>query len=359
MKNLKIKSINTFIVLMFSLLLFSSCSDDDQSNGGAAAPVITSVAPSAYDAVTNQPTELTPVTSGDPKNYYIIRGTGLSSVQKIYFNDFDTYFNPVFVTDTEIFVLIDEKTPYANVTNELKVVTKQGTVVYPFVVAPPSPNFASFNPINATEGSEVTIYGNYFLNPVVTIAATATEPAINVEVVSSTLEKIIIKLPANAQHRYITVANISGKVTSKAAIGTAIYDDSFYTPWTIESWNNQTYETDATAQQGTTYIKKKMAAWDNMQGNWAWDDQLSAYGGIRISIKGSKPGTLKFIFNGDWSERNMLEVKTVWTTYEIPWSALGNPTAVQNISYQNMSKEGDDGIANDISIDNIGYFLKK
>ena len=359
MKNLKIKSINTFIVLILSVLLFLSCSDDDQNSGAAGAPVITSVAASSFDEVTNQPTDLTPVTSGDPKNYYIIRGTGLSSVQKIYFNDFDTYFNPVFVTDTEIFVLIDEKTPYAGGSNELKVVTKQGTVVYPFVVSPPSPSFGSFNPINAAEGSEVTIYGNYFLNPIVKIAATATEPEINVEVVSSTLEKIIIKVPANAKNRYISVTNISGTATSKEAIGTAIYDDVFYNPWTIESWNNQTYETDATAQQGTTYIKKKMAAYDNMQGNWSWDDQIAAYGGIRVSIRGSKPGTLKFIFNGDWSERNMLEVKTEWTTYEIPWSEIGNPAAVQNISYQNMSKEGDDGVENDISIDNVGYFLKK
>lgn len=358
MKNLKITSINTFIVLMLSLVLFSSCSDDDQSSSGAK-PVITSVAASTYDEVTNMPTDLTPVTKGDPKNYYIIRGTGLSSVQKIYFNDFDTYFNPVFVTDTEIFVLIDENTPYANASNQLKLVTKTGTVIYPFVVAPPSPTFGSFSPINAAEGTEVTIYGKYFLNPVVTIEATDTEPAINVPVISSTLEKIIVKIPANAQHRYITVANISGKATSKEAIGTAIYDDAFYAPWTIEAWNNHTYETDATAQQGTTYIKKKIGAWDNLQGNWGWDDQIAAYGGIRISIRGSKPGTLKFIFNGDWSERNMLEVKTEWTTYEIPWSALGNADHVQNISYQNMSKEGGNGIANEISIDNLGYFLKK
>jgi hypothetical protein len=357
MKNFKITLINTFIVLMLSILLFSSC-NDDQSNDSASNPVITSVVASAYDEITNLPADLTPVTKGDPKNYYIIRGTGLSSVQKIYFNNFDTYFNPVLVTDTEIFVLIDENTPYANASNELKVVTKMGTVIYPFIVAPPSPTFGSFNPINATEGTEVTIYGKYFLNPVVTIAATATEPAINVPVISSSLEKIIIKIPANAQNRYITVANISGKATSKEAIGTAIYDDTFYGSWTIESWNNHTYETDSSAQQGTTYIKKKMGAWDNMQGNWGWDDQIEAYGGIRISIKGSKPGTLKFIFNGDWSERNMLEVKTEWTTYEIPWSALGNADHVQNISFQNMSKEGSDGIANEICIDNLGYFLK-
>ena len=32
----------------------------------------------------------------------------------------DTYFNPTLVTDTEIFVLIDENTPYANAIKSIK-----------------------------------------------------------------------------------------------------------------------------------------------------------------------------------------------------------------------------------------------
>jgi hypothetical protein len=359
MKNIKIVALKACIALMLSLMFFTSCSDDDKADAGSITPVIESVMRSGYDE-NDVIFPLDPVTVGIPKNYYIIHGKGLLNTEKVYFNDYDTYFQSTFVTDTDIIILIDEKTPYANASNQLKVVTKSGTVIYDFVIAPPTPTFKTFAPINAAEGTEVTIYGNYFLNPVVTIAATETEPAINVPVVSSTLEKIVVRIPANAQRRYITVANISGSETSKEAIGTAIYDDVFYNPWTIESWNNFSYKTDATAQQGFSYIRKTYDAWASMQGNWAWVDNLPAeYGGIRISVRGSKPGTLKFIFNGDWSERNMLDVKTEWTTYDIPWSALGNPTFVQNISYQNMSKDGNDGIENTIDIDNLGYFLKK
>lgn len=334
------------IISMALLVLgvFSSC--DDSSDSGSGAPVISSIAKAEEG-------DLVPVTQGDPKNYYIIRGSGLSTVEKIYFNDFDTYFNPTLVTDTEIFVLIDEKTPYANASNKLKVVTKLGTIVYDFVIAPPSPTFGSFNPVNAADGDIITIYGNYFLNPIVKVGT------VTVPVISSTLTEIKVKLPAGSNKKYISVTNISGTVTSAYAIGTALFDDVAYYGFTFPAWNNHTYESDGKAEQGLIHIKKKMAAWDNLQGDWSWYDQIADYKGIRIAVRADNPGTLKFIFNGDWSERNMLTVGTGWTTYVIPWSALGNADHVQNISFQNMSKDAaGNGIENTFYIDNIGFVLK-
>lgn len=334
-----------FIAMAFMVLnMFSSCDSNDDSSGGSA-PVITSVAKAEEG-------DLVPVTQGDPKNYYIIRGTGLKTVEKIYFNDFDTYFNPTLVTDTEIFVLIDEKTPYADASSELKVVTKLGTVIYDFVISPPSPSFGSFNPINAADGEEVTIYGNYFLDPIVKVGDET------VPVISSTLTEIKIKLPAGSNKKYISVTNISGTATSTYAVGTALFDDVAYYGFTFPAWNNHTYETEG-SEQGVVHIKKKMAAWDNLQGDWSWYDQIADYSGIRIAIKADSPGTLKFIFNGDWSERNMLTVGTGWTTFVIPWSALGNADHVQNISFQNMSKDAaGNGVENTFYIDNIGFVLK-
>jgi hypothetical protein len=346
MKNIKIKYLLSFISMMLLVLgVFSSC-DDNNSNSSSGVLAITSVAKSVEG-------DLTPITQGDPKNYYIIRGSGFLSTQKIYFNDFDTYFNPTLVTDTEIFVLIDEKTPYANASNLLKIVTKNGTITYPFVVSPPSPNFGSFNLVNAADGDVITIYGNYFLNPIVKIG-TATVP-----VISSSLTEIKVKLPAGSNKKYVSVTTISGTATSKYAIGTAIFDDVEYYGFDFPAWNNHTYESDGKAEQGLVVIKKKMAAWDNLQGNWSWYDQIADYSGIRISVKADTPGALKFIFNGDWSERVVLNVGTGWTTFNIPWSSLGNADHVQNISFQNMSKNAaGDGIENTFYIDNIGFILK-
>jgi hypothetical protein len=346
MKNIKIKYLLSIVSMALLVLgAFSSCSDDS-ADSGSGTLTITSVDKAEEG-------DLVPVTKGDPKNYYIIRGSGFTTVEKIYFNDFDTYYNPVLVTDTEIFVLIDEKTPYANASSKLKVVTKLGTIVYDFVISPPSPTFGSFNPVNAAEGDVITIYGNYFLDPIVKIG-TETVP-----VISSTLTEIKVKLPAAADKKYISVTNISGTTTSTYAIGTALFDDVAYYGFTFPAWNNLTYESDGKAEQGLINIKKKMAAWDNIQGDWSSYDQIADYSGIRIAVRADNPGTLKFIFNGDWSERNMLTVGTGWTTFVIPWSALGNADQVQNISFQNMSKNAaGDGVENTFYIDNIGFVLK-
>lgn len=340
MKNLKIKYLLSFFLLASIFLnALSSCSND--GDNGSSGPIINSVSPSVEG-------ELVPVTKGDPKNVYVIQGSGFATLEKIYFNDFDTYFNPTLVTDTAIFVTIDENTPYENQSNELKIVTKSGTVTYPFIIAPPAPTLKGYNPVNAAEGDIITIKGSYFLNPVVEIGT------VSVPVISSTLEEIKIKVPASADKKYITVTTISGKSKSTYAIGTAIFDDKFYGDWMFETWNNHTFESDNTAQQGSVYVKKTMKPWDNIQGNWSWDDKISDYGGLRFAIRADEPGELALIFNGNWTDTApLIKVTKEWKEYFIPWSDLGNPTQVQNISFKH-NKDAN----NVFYFDNIGYALK-
>lgn len=361
MKNIKIISFVAFMTWALSLLLLSSCSNDDSASAYTGAPVIESVSPSGYELDgTMKPFE--PTTIGYPKNYYVIHGKGFSTATKVSFNDYDSYFRPTFVTDTDIIILIDENTPYANASNKLKVVTEKGTATFDFVIAPPVPTFAGFNPVNATEGQEVTITGKYFLNPVVTLAKTKTQDAVPVTVVSSTLEKIVIKVPANADLRYLNVENISGDSNSPYTVGSAIFDDVSYYGLDFPSWNNYKYVVDAaTAAQGTTYIEKKMDAWGNIQGNWSWFDKLAPYSGVRISIRAKIPGKVGFVFNGNWTENPpILDVTTEWKTFYLPWSVLTNTDRVQNITLQNRTAtEKGEGLENTFYIDNIGLTLKE
>lgn len=348
MKNFKFISVNTFIVLMFSLLLFVSCSNDDQNSTGSA-PVITSVSPLSFDPDTNQPTELTSVTQGAPKNYYIIQGSGLSSVQKIYFNDFDTYFNPALVTDNAIVVLIDEKTPYADASNQLKIVTKNGTVYYDFIIAPPSPTINGYGPINASEGDIVTIKGKYFLNPKVTIGGN------EVAVISSTLEEIKIKLPAGVNKKYITVSNISGDATAPQAIGTAIYDDVYYGlewggPWGAYPVD-LAYTTDY--YQGKNSIKYTFGGWDGLGMGFTGID-LTPYKAIRIAVKGTKEGTLKLVISGNWGAAYSVPVTTQWNSVTVKLSDIGNPTTFNQLVMQESGGTG----GNTILVDDIGFVLK-
>jgi hypothetical protein len=362
MKNFKNVSITTYLMWLFSLILFSSCSNNnDDESISTGAPVITSVVKSGYDLAGNV-LPLTPVAKGDPKNYYIIRGTGFTTVKKIYFNDYDTYFGSSFVTDTEIIVLIDEKTPYANASNKLKVVTENGTVLYDFVIAPPSPTLIQFNPVNAAVGDEITIYGKYFLNPIVTLAPTATLPAIPVTIVSSTLEKIVIKVPANANNRKISVTNISGTATSVDAIGSAIYDDKFYFldggvtgGWGVSNVNLAN-TTAAEVAQGTKAIKFDINAWSGFQADmWSNSAPVPAGAkGFRFKMKSNVDCKLAMLINGDWGHQVPFSITTKYADYVVTWADLGLTAAPTSIGQFTVFNNGTNAT---LCLDDIGFQL--
>ena len=337
MKNFKSKITLGILTVLAVFASLTSCSDDDTAGGGA--PSIESVSLAENDSLVEQ---------GYANNMYIIRGKGFTDTQKIYFNDVDTYFNPTLVTDDVIFVTIDKNTPYENASDELKVVTPKGTATYHFVVAPPAPTVVSFQPINATEGEEFTIYGSFFLDPVVTVGG------VQAEIVSNTLTEIVAKMPAGSHGKFVKVATISGDSEWTTAVGTAIYDDDFYSPWMIEAWNNQVYITDQpTAYQGTTYIKKTIAGWDNIQSTWVNDETVSQYTGIHFSLRSDDAGKLVYIINGTgWGDASRaLTTGSEWVEFRFTWEELGGmPAALQNISFQEFTGE-----SHNYYFDNFGY----
>ncbi|QCX37644.1 hypothetical protein FF125_04045 [Aureibaculum algae] len=345
MKKFKIKDIFSFLIIVsiFVGTLTSCTSDDSESINSSAPPVINNVSIASAG-------DLVPTTVGYANNVYIIQGSGFSTLEKIYFNDVDTYFNPTMVTDTDIFVNIDQNTPYENASSELKVVTKGGTVIYPFVIAPPAPQLTrGFQPVNAAEGEQITIYGDFFLDPVVSFGST------EATIVSNTLTEIIAIVPAGGDKKYITVTTISGDVTSTYAVGTALYDDIWYGGFAPPEWNNHVYETNNTAAQGTTYFKKDMGGWDNVQGEWSWDDQIADYAGIRMSLKGPDGSKLKLVFNGNWSDDTapIITLTSEWKEYYFTWAELLDAGHVQNISFQEFTGNG-----GEYYFDNFGYILK-
>lgn len=345
MKKFKIKDIFSFLIIVsiFVGTLTSCTSDDSESINSSAPPVINNVSIASAG-------DLVPTTVGYANNVYIIQGSGFSTLEKIYFNDVDTYFNPTMVTDTDIFVNIDQNTPYENASSELKVVTKGGTVIYPFVIAPPAPQLTrGFQPVNAAEGEQITIYGDFFLDPVVSFGST------EATIVSNTLTEIIAIVPAGGDKQYITVTTISGDVTSTYAVGTALYDDIWYGGFAPPEWNNHVYETNNTAAQGTTYFKKDMGGWDNVQGEWSWDDQIADYAGIRMSLKGPDGSKLKLVFNGNWSDDTapIITLTSEWKEYYFTWAELLDAGHVQNISFQEFTGNG-----GEYYFDNFGYILK-
>jgi hypothetical protein len=352
MKNIKIVSLTACMAWMLSLMFFSSCSNDDSASSTyVGAPVIESVMPSGYN-LDGSLKPLTPVTLVDPKNYYVIHGKGFLGTTKVYFNDFDTYFRPTFVTDTDIILEVDEKTPYANASNQLKVVTTKGTAVFDLTVAPPIPTFNWFNSINAMEGDVVTINGDYFLNPVVKVGTQ------NATVISSTLTEVKFKMPANGLDKYVSVANISGVTTSTVAVGSALYDDVMQGDAGHWMWNGSdvfdtNYKTDKT--QGDSSIRFVFAGWGGADMKFNSRD-VSKYKAFRVKVRSISANTdakITFVFGG-WAYQIQKSLASTWTTIEIPFSAIGNPTTFDQLTLQESGNFG----GNTILMDDMGFVLK-
>lgn len=341
------KYLSLLLIVLFSASLFQSCNNDDDELQGVSAPVIEYVAASV-DENGQAANPLVATEIGYANNTYVIHGKGFSSLRHIYFNDYESQFNPNLVTDTDIFITINKDTPYSNVSNKLKLETAFGTVEYDFVIAPPVPVFSSFNPVNAADGEVITLKGNYFVDPVVKVGET------EAEVISNTLTEIKIKLPEGSQDKKITVTTLSGDSTWDTAIGSAIFDDVFYGGWNIEEWNNHQLVTDPeNAYQGNVYIQKEISGWDNIQFNWIYNEEvISKYDGIQFAVRSDAPGKLQMVFNGDWSdnaERTFTTDKE-WTVIKLTWAQLGNPTEVKNITFKESS-----GQSHTYSFDNITY----
>ena len=98
---------------------------------------------------------------------------------------------------------------------------------------------------------------------------------------------------------------------------------------------------------------KNIAGWDNIQGNWNWDESVSQYTGIHFAVRSDEPGKLVLIFNGNnWgNEAFSFTTTTEWTDVRFTWAELGGmPAALQNISFQEFT-----GSAHNYYFDNIGY----
>jgi hypothetical protein len=232
MKNLVIKNYKVLILLMFALVAWTACRNDNNVSVKATPPVIDLVSKSVDSSgVAINP--LAAIHLGFPKNTYIIKGKGFASLKHVYFNDYETYFNSNLVTDNTIIVTINGDTPYANGSNKLKIVTGLGTASYDFIIGPPAPVFNGFQPINAADGSNITIKGNYFVNPVVTVGTT---PA---TVVSYDLTHIVLTLPSGSQGKKVKVSTVSGAVTYPSQIGTSFYDDALYYGISAGTWGGR------------------------------------------------------------------------------------------------------------------------
>lgn len=354
MKTIKnIMALKFYLLASISIFLLSSCSNDDGGSSGTLA--ITGITKSVIDD---------PLVEGDRQvdvptdvinagNTYIIRGSGFATLKSISFNGLESTFNPTLVTDNAIVINVDAATPYYNEMDEIKLVTNIGTLVYSMKIRPPFPNITGF-PINPNPGDIITITGEYFLRPVVNFGTTSVQP------ISSTLTEITVKVPDNIQYKNLSVTNVSGTTVASQTLGSAIYDDAY------TSLSNYNGLWDGTNPYNIAYDKdpkqgKKCIMWGAGQWNGLYigvDNSkldITKYKGIRVSLKGQNSGKVGIIINGSDAIKPTYDFSSDWTYVEIPFSAVGNPTELTQITFQEF---GGKAGGNTIYIDDLGLILK-
>ncbi len=149
-------------------------------------------------------------------NTVVLVGENLRSIYEIYFNDQKAILNTSYMTDNTVFVDVPKEIP-ATVTNKIYMVTAaKDTVDYDFKVLVPAPTVNSMSCEFAKPGSEVTLYGDYFIDdPNVPLTITMTGNVEVAEITNITKTAVSFILPENAPEGYINVKSIYGVGRSK------------------------------------------------------------------------------------------------------------------------------------------------
>lgn len=151
-------------------------------------------------------------------------GNNLTSIREIYFNDQKAQLNTSYITEHTLFVQVPDGIP-DEVSDKIFMITKSNeTVEYPFHVIVPGPTITSMSYEAAKPGTEVTIYGDYFIddpNVPLSIIFPGNVAVTEIKEINKTSVRFII--PANAtEEGKITIKTIYGTATSKFR-----YNDTF------------------------------------------------------------------------------------------------------------------------------------
>jgi len=327
------------------LLFLASCKKDSSENN--AAPVINSVI--------NLTDRTKPLSQVDYGAWIIIKGTNLATTSKVDFNGTLAADSLLYASDNEVTVKIPStlKDP---INNPITVTTKYGSVTYNFKILQPPPLVTSFSPAAGEPNDEVTIKGDYYKG-VTEVRFDNTVATI----VSSTQTQIKVKVPAGVTSGYIFVTTPVGTAKSTAPFGlrTVIFDDVLGTTGTV--WSNTSYSStwdmaqSVIVRRGTTAIGHKYSVgFGACRFRSIPTFNTTGYTMLKISIYGGA-GTagkkVRISLTPAKSTFELILTEGVWTDYVIPLINLGNPTAIDYITFQEFS-----GFAGQIYIDDVGFF---
>lgn len=146
-------------IALLSTVCFTACEDDNEEGNPNGPMSVAQIY--LQDAKSDVPDR--PVDFARLGQMIRIEGSGFLGLKKIYVNGYETYFNNALVTDNNIWVSLNNKTPIADAKpeerNKIRLVKGGTELVHDFIIRAASPQVEYVNNTLAKEGETVTVYG--------------------------------------------------------------------------------------------------------------------------------------------------------------------------------------------------------
>ncbi len=151
------KTLRYIMYVLMAVLTLSACSDDDSS--GSATMTINRIF--LEDVESSVPDR--EVTFARLGQLIRIEGSGFTGLRKIYINGYDTYFNNALLTDNNVWVTLNSKTPVADadesVRNTIQLVKDNAQLTYEFTIRASSPTITGVDNTLPQVGELITVTG--------------------------------------------------------------------------------------------------------------------------------------------------------------------------------------------------------
>ena len=210
------------LCLAVAAFTFTACSDDDSTSGSSAQMKIDQVYLENIDDNVNPDR---PVEFARLGQLLRIQGSGFTGLKKIYINGYETYFNNALMTDNNVWVTLNSKTPVEkadeNVRNTIIFYKSDNNqLVYPFTIRAAAPSISSVDNTLPKAGETVNVQGNNLQEITKVILPDGTE--ITSGITSNEDGKwFTFTVPSNAN------LNVPGSIICEGANGTAISPEYF------------------------------------------------------------------------------------------------------------------------------------
>ena len=211
------KATRYFMMLCLAVAAFgfTACKDDDDS--GSAQMTIDKVFLENIDDKVNKDREVDFARLGQLLR---IQGSGFTGLKKIYINGFETYFNNALMTDNNVWVTLNSKTPVDKAEESVRNTivfykSDSNRLVYEFTIRAAAPSITNCDNTLPKAGETVTVYGSNLQETTkVTLPdGTVVESGI---ITDEDGEWYSFTVPANAD------LSVAGSLTSEGANGTAV-----------------------------------------------------------------------------------------------------------------------------------------